>query len=49
MVGKGKTVVPVTRNGATLYRTFVTGFASREAAQALCSRLLAAGKTCIVR
>ena len=47
--GKGKAVEKVERNGATLYRTLVTGFASREDAQAFCGRLKAAGKACFVR
>jgi hypothetical protein len=49
MAGKGKKVVPVTVDGRTLYRTFVTGFASHDAAQALCDRLKAAGRSCFVR
>jgi len=49
MAGKGKKVVSVTVDGRTLYRTFVTGFASHDAAQALCDRLKAAGRTCFVR
>jgi hypothetical protein len=49
LAGKGKRVVPLDHDGSTLYRTFVTGFASREAAQAACDRLKAAGRTCFVR
>lgn len=50
MAGKGKRVVPVTKpDGTVLYRTAITGFASREDAQALCAKLSAAGKTCFVR
>ncbi len=49
MAGKGKRVAPFTRGGETLYRTFITGFASREAAVALCARLQAAQKDCLVR
>jgi hypothetical protein len=49
MAGKGKKVVTVAKDGATLYRTSITGFASREEAQALCAKLQAAGKTCFVR
>jgi hypothetical protein len=49
MAGKGKKVVPITVDGRILYRTFVTGFASHDAAQALCDRLKAAGRTCFVR
>ena len=50
MAGKGKRVVPVTKADSTvLYRTAITGFASREEASALCAKLSAAGKTCFVR
>ena len=48
MAGKGKRVVEVTKDGATLYRTAITGFASREQAQSLCERLQAAGGNCFV-
>jgi outer membrane biosynthesis protein TonB len=47
--GKGKNVEKIERNGGTLYRTAVTGFASREDAAAFCNRLKAAGKSCFVR
>ncbi|MFZ5718154.1 MAG: SPOR domain-containing protein [Pseudomonadota bacterium] len=47
--GKGKSVERIERNGGTLYRTAVTGFASRADAQAFCDRLKAAGKACFVR
>ena len=49
MVGKGKRVVPVSKDGAMLYRTSITGFDSREQAEALCARLKSAGGTCFVR
>lgn len=49
MAGKGKRVVAVTKDGATLYRTAITGFASRDQAQSLCDRLQAAGASCFVR
>jgi len=49
MAGHGKRLVPLSRDGATLYRTFITGFASRDAALALCDRLKAAGRSCFVR
>jgi hypothetical protein len=50
MAGKGKRVAPVTRaDGTILYRTAITGFASREDAVKLCARLQAAGESCIVR
>ena len=47
--GKGKSVEKIDKNGGTLYRTAVTGFASREAAVAFCDKLKAAGKSCFVR
>jgi cytoskeletal protein RodZ len=45
--GKGKAVEKI--EGGSLYRTFVTGFASKADAQAFCARLQAAGKSCFVR
>jgi outer membrane biosynthesis protein TonB len=48
MAGKGKRVVPVAKNGATLYRTAITGFTSREQAASLCEKLKAAGGSCFV-
>ncbi|MFN9927780.1 MAG: SPOR domain-containing protein [Phenylobacterium sp.] len=45
--GKGKAVEKI--EGGALYRTFVTGFASRAEAQAFCARLQSAGKSCFVR
>jgi hypothetical protein len=48
MAGKGKRVVPVTKDGATLYRTAITGFSTREQALALCDKLKAAGGSCFV-
>ncbi|MFN9848523.1 MAG: SPOR domain-containing protein [Alphaproteobacteria bacterium] len=47
--GKGKSVEKIERNGGTLYRTAVTGFATKADAQAFCARLQAAGKSCFVR
>jgi outer membrane biosynthesis protein TonB len=47
--GKGRSIQPIQRNGATLYRTTVTGFASRAEAQAYCGKLQAAGKSCFVK
>ena len=47
--GHGKAITPVTVNGATLYRTAVTGFTTKEAAIAYCNALKAAGKSCFVR
>ena len=47
--GKGKGVEKIDKNGGVLYRTAVTGFASREDASAFCNKLKAAGKSCFVR
>jgi len=47
--GKGKKVEAVDKNGTTLYRTSVTGFASREAAKAFCEAISASGKSCFVK
>jgi len=47
--GKGKKVETVDKDGKTLFRTSVTGFASREAAAAFCAQLKAAGKSCFVK
>lgn len=47
--GKGKGIEKIEKNGATLYRTAVTGFATRDDAAAFCAKLKAAGKACFVR
>ena len=47
--GKGKSVEKVEKDGHTLFRTQVTGFASRDAASAFCAKLKAAGKACFVK
>ncbi|MFZ0270009.1 SPOR domain-containing protein, partial [Caulobacter sp.] len=47
--GKGKKVEAIEKNGGTLYRTAVTGFASRAEAKAFCDALTAAGKSCFVK
>jgi hypothetical protein len=47
--GKGKKVEPVTAGDKSFYRTYVTGFASHDAAEAFCGRLKAAGKACFVK
>jgi hypothetical protein len=49
MSGKGKHFEPVTKDGKTLYRAAVTGFASKASAQAFCAKLKAAGHACIVK
>jgi hypothetical protein len=48
-VGKGKRVEQVQSNGATLYRTQVTGFGNRADASAFCGARKAAGKAGFVR
>ena len=47
--GKGKQVETIEKDGKTLFRTSVTGFASRADATAFCDRLKAAGKSCFVK
>lgn len=47
--GKGKKVEAVQKGSSTLYRTQVTGFASRADASAFCDKLKAAGKNCFVK
>jgi hypothetical protein len=49
MAGKAKHVEPVEKDGATLYRTSVTGFADRASATAFCEALKAKGKICFVK
>ena len=49
MAGKGKRVEALSRDGKTLYRTYVTGFAGHDGAQAFCDKLKAAGKACFVK
>jgi cytoskeletal protein RodZ len=49
MAGKGKLVESVDRNGKTLFRGAVSGFASKADAVAFCAKLKADGKACIVR
>jgi SPOR domain len=49
MAGKGKQVQPLSLNGKTLYRAYVTGFRSKDAAEAFCAKLKAASKPCLVR
>ena len=47
--GRGKRIERVERDGSTLFRTTVTGFPDKAAAQAFCERLKAGGKSCFVR
>ena len=49
MTGKGKLVESVERDGKTLYRGAVSGFATKADAVAFCARMKADGKACIVR
>ena len=49
MAGKSKRIEALEKNGATLYRTSVTGFSSRAAADTFCSGLKAKGKICFVK
>lgn len=47
--GKGRKVEAVARDGATLYRAYVTGFPTHAAAETFCADLKAAGRSCIVK
>jgi hypothetical protein len=47
--GKGKGVEKIEKDGHVLYRTAVTGFASKADAAAFCGKLRAAGKACFVK
>jgi SPOR domain len=47
--GKGKSVEKIDKDGKTLFRTQLTGFASRADATAFCNKLKAAGKACFVK
>ena len=49
MGGKTKRVEVVEKDGKTFYRTSVTGFASRAAANSFCAALTAKGKTCFAK
>jgi len=49
MHGKSKHVEPVAKDGHTLYRTSVAGFADRASAVAFCDALKAKGKICFVK
>ena len=49
MGGKAKHVLPLDKDGTTLYRTWLSGFPTRADAQAFCEALKAKGKTCLVK
>lgn len=47
--GHGRHIVPVTKpDGSVLYRTSITGFASRDEASAFCAKLKGAASSCFV-
>jgi hypothetical protein len=49
MGGKAKHVMTVDHGGATLFRTWVSGFASRAQAESFCTAIKAHGKPCFVK
>jgi len=49
MVGKAKHMMTVDHEGATLFRTWVSGFETRAQANAFCAALKAHSKPCFVR
>jgi hypothetical protein len=49
MAGKAKHVMTVDHGGATLFRTWVSGFATRAQANAFCAALKAQNKPCFVK
>ena len=49
MGGKAKHVQPLDKDGTTLYRTWLSGFATRSDAVAFCEALKAKGKACLVK
>ena len=49
MTGKGKKVEALSKDGKTLYRTYITGFSTRDGATAFCGKLKAAGTACFVK
>jgi hypothetical protein len=49
MAGKAKRVEAVEKDGKTFYRTSVTGFSSRAAAEAFCKTLAAKGHVCFAK
>ena len=49
MGGKVRHIQPLQRDGKTLFRTWVSGFASHADARAFCDALKAKGKTCITK
>jgi hypothetical protein len=49
MEGKTKAVEQTTKDGKIFYRTYVGGFGSKDDADAFCTSLRAAGKSCFVK
>jgi hypothetical protein len=49
VAGRGKVITPVQAKGATVYRTVVTGFGSREQAATVCAQIKASGRDCFVK
>jgi hypothetical protein len=49
MGGKAKHVMTVDHGGATLFRTWVSGFATRAQAESFCTAIKAHGKPCFVK
>ena len=49
MAGKTRKVEATTKDGKTLYRAYVAGFASHADALSFCASLKAAGKPCFVK
>lgn len=49
MSGKSKKVEPLAKDGSTLFRTSISGWADKAAAQAFCAQLKAAGRACFVK
>jgi hypothetical protein len=49
MSGKAKHVLALSKDGGTLYRTWLSGFANRADAVSFCEALKAKGQTCFVK
>ena len=49
MVGRTKSVEPVVKDGQTLYRGYIGGFATKAEAQAFCAELKAQNHSCLVK
>jgi hypothetical protein len=49
MVGRTESFEPVSKDGQTLYRAYIGGFASKADAQGFCEKLKAQGHSCMVK